>query len=208
MDTNVSQTVMGCRPTVIKWVGKNCTSNENLETSSTLSTNVISTQEHKQPKHSDESSEDQQVRNGVESLLVMSNNPKRNYVCLTCKRSFKCRSVWKSHERIHTGERPFQCETCGKAFTRSDGLQSHKKVHLKITKPCPAANQPHYVLEDSTVQCETSMKQESVFICAHCGRTFYSLAGYCKHTNTKHKGQKYSSIILKSAVKTTYLTIC
>jgi uncharacterized Zn-finger protein len=191
MDRDVSVTGTGRRPTVIQWVGKNFPSEMNLKTNdcdtSTFNAYAMSTQEHGHSDRSNESSEDQQAKNDDEPLPVTSNNTKGKYDCLICKKSFKCRSVWKSHERIHTGERPFPCEICGKAFTRSDGLQSHKKVHLKIKKPCPAANQPHYILEDNTVRDKNNMKQK-VFICPHCGRTFYSLAGYYKHANTKHKG--------------------
>ena len=215
LNGNVSASVLKCRPSVIKWVGKNFTADINsktdgrdLSTVGTIQAYTISAQEHKQSKGSHESSEDQQAINN-ESLFRKSNNAERKYGCLMCKKSFKWRSHWKSHQRIHTGERPFHCEICGKTFTRSDGLQCHKKVHFKIAKPCSTATQPYYVLgnnivQDATdlkqdnvlVQDATDLKQDNVLICVYCGRTFGSLAGYYRHTNNKHKGLKYSSFII------------
>jgi DNA-directed RNA polymerase subunit RPC12/RpoP len=195
MDGNTSaKVVVYNRPSVIKWIGKDFTSDINSEPnvcdSSTLDAHTRSERERKQNKRLDESSDDQQATNNVESLFPQSSNAsgKKSYSCQMCSKRFKWRSHWKSHERIHTGERPFQCEICGKAFTRSDGLQSHKKVHLKITKPCAATNQPHYVLANNNA--EEEIKQDSILICAYCGRTFSSIAGYDRHKEKKHKGLK------------------
>ena len=194
MDVNTFANVVGYRPSVIKWVGKDLTSDiiskSNDCVPSTLDEDAMSAQEHKQNKHFDELSEDYQVTtiNNDESFFSKSNNAKKSYDCQTCNKSFKWRSHWKSHERIHTGERPFKCEICGKTFTRSDGLQCHKKVHLKIIKPCSTANQPHYTLGENTV--EDGIKQDNIFICIYCGRTFSSLAGYDRHIEKKHKGLK------------------
>ena len=211
MDGKASATVLGCRPSVIKWVGKDLTSDINSNTndcdSSTLGARTMSSQENKQSKYSDESPGDQQAivnNDNDEVLLPKSNNAiKTKYDCLVCNQSFKWRSHWKSHLRVHNGERPFQCEICGKTFTRSDGLQCHKKVHLKITKTCSSTNQLHFALEDNTAQVETDTKHNNVFICEHCGRTFVSRVGCRRHTDQKHKGLKYiSPIISKHTVIT------
>ena len=194
MDVNASANVLGYRPSVIKWVGRDLTSDiipkSNNCVPSTLGTQAMSVQEHKQDKHFDKLSEDYQAItiNNDESPFSKITNAKKSYDCQRCNKSFKWRSHWKSHERIHTGERPFKCEICGKTFTRSDGLQCHKKVHLKITKPCSTANQLHYSLGENTVQ--DGMKQDNIFICTYCGRTFSSLAGHDRHKEKKHKGLK------------------
>ena len=191
MDGNVFMNVEEYRPSVIKWVGKDLTSHiipkSNDCVPFTISEEAMSAQEHKKIKNYDD-----QVTtiNKDESFFSKSNNPTNIYDCQTCNKSFKWRSHWKSHERIHTGERPFKCETCEKTFTRSDGLQCHKKVHLKITKPCSTANQLHYSLGENTVQ--DGMKQDNIFICSYCGRTFSSLAGHDRHKEKKHKGLKHT----------------
>ena len=106
------------------------------------------------------------------------------YSCSFCKKSFKWRSHWKSHERIHTGERPFQCEICGKTFTRSDGLQCHRALHTSSLHSCLPQGLPH----ESRTAHEV---QSSLPVCRLCSKRCYSFAGLMKHMQ-KHKGKDFA----------------
>ena len=190
-----------CRPSVIKWVGKESTLDIYSEKDDCYSSSVLGVQsceiskQEQKSRRFDQSTENLQASKTNESLFLESTDEEKKYGCMICKKRFKWRSHWKSHERIHTGERPFQCKICGKLFTRSDGLQSHKKVHIKIEKPCSSEAQPSYILANNVTEGITGLKQDKVYICAYCGRTFSSLRGYCRHTDKKHKGLKYSYLI-------------
>ncbi|NWZ91423.1 ZNF7 protein, partial [Nesospiza acunhae] len=53
--------------------------------------------------------------------------------CALCGKAFKQSNALASHERVHTGERPFACaqcgRTCGKAFKQSSYLAIHQRAH-------------------------------------------------------------------------------
>jgi len=51
------------------------------------------------------------------------------YICSFCSRQFYSTSHLASHERTHTGDRPFTCDTCGKQFTQSGSLNVHRRSH-------------------------------------------------------------------------------
>ena len=63
-------------------------------------------------------------------------------VCTWCNRQFSSTSHLASHERIHTGDRPFTCDTCGKQFTQSGSLNVHRRTHVEPQPfPCHVCGQ-------------------------------------------------------------------
>ncbi|KAJ4435192.1 hypothetical protein ANN_23768 [Periplaneta americana] len=55
---------------------------------------------------------------------------KATYHCQICGKNFTLKDSFKSHQRIHTGEKPFTCHICGKQFSHTGGLYYHlKHVH-------------------------------------------------------------------------------
>jgi uncharacterized Zn-finger protein len=90
------------------------------------------------------------------------------FLCTQCGKSFVSRMCLRRHGRIHTGERPYICSQCNLSFAQSGNLEKHKNIHQK----------------------------ENPFICSLCGNAFPS-AIHLK----KHKSQKDEVIACKQCDK-------
>lgn len=167
------------RVSVIKWIGK--------ELDNTL---LISASKW------ESSSTKQKFLSPSASKAKKFSSREGKYPCSFCERSFKWRSHWESHERTHTGERPFQCAICGKSFTRSDGLQCHKTNHIKQNmkdsqwfKPHSPASWRKYndeLPKGKTIKFDNETTR--LFTCSVCDRVFLSSVGLVKHFRA-HKGR-------------------
>ena len=94
-------------------------------------------------------------------IEVHATRSQHKYVCKFCDQSYVSASKFKSHMRIHVGERAFICNVCNKKFTQSCHLARHKRIH---TGECP-------------------------FCCEVCGKKFARLTCLKKHMHI-HTGER------------------
>ncbi|KAK0213218.1 hypothetical protein DFS33DRAFT_105359 [Desarmillaria ectypa] len=58
------------------------------------------------------------------------------YPCPACPKTFSRLYSLRSHQRIHSVERPFRCEHCPASFARNHDLKRHAKLHDKKAWKC------------------------------------------------------------------------
>ena len=84
----------------------------------------------------------------------------------------------KSHQQIHTSEKPYQCTRCEKRFSDKSALNRHLKAHDKRAA-------------------------QRTFTCATCSETFHNLTSYNAHIRTAHSTAQPAAARKRTAEKNT-----
>ena len=115
------------------------------------------------------------------------------------KKTFSQKSNMKSHQLIHSGQRPYACEVCKKKFIRKDDMYGHQVIH--------SGQRPYaYEVCNKTFSLKCNLKEHLLihsgqWPCVLCLKTFtenYSL----KKRHLIYNGQRpYACDVCKKNIQ-------
>jgi KRAB domain-containing zinc finger protein len=111
-------------------------------------------------------------------------------VCRFCGRGFFTQESLESHERTHTGEKPFSCDICGKKFYSQKVCQTHAGVHVDTANfECELCAKKFKTVSALKQHKKFHDDSNKKFKCTLCGRGFVNKAILKNHiiTHTKVK---------------------
>lgn len=136
---------------------------------------------------------------------------KENTTCGYCGKVFKYYCLFRVHQRIHTGERPYICKICGKTYGQLNSLRMHQKTHIdvnasvdkheenldeRISFSLTPFRRGKDISSEATVKTkQTPNSSENQFVCGVSGEAHSQLsspqAHYTDHFSSSEKRKEF-----------------
>ncbi|KAM8939331.1 uncharacterized protein RCH25_052938 [Pelodytes ibericus] len=114
---------------------------------------------------------------------------RKKLACSVCGKEFSYKSQLVTHQRNHTGEKPFSCSECGKSFTWNSHLAAHVRIHTGEKPFSCSLCERSFTNSASLIAHQRSHTGEKPFSCLVCGKCFTNSTYLVTHQRI-HTGEK------------------
>ncbi|XP_033041413.1 zinc finger protein 133 isoform X3 [Trachypithecus francoisi] len=111
------------------------------------------------------------------------------YVCGVCEKGFSLKKSLARHQKAHSGEKPIVCSECGRGFNRKSTLIIHERTHSG-EKPymCSECGRG-FSQKSNLISHQRTHSGEKPMVCGECGRGFSQKSNLVAHQRT-HSGER------------------
>ncbi|XP_078527942.1 uncharacterized protein LOC144802558 [Lissotriton helveticus] len=130
-----------------------------------------------------------EMRFADKSTHEKTHSGERPFHCNICEKSFTQKGNLLQHQRIHTGEKPHDCKVCAKRFSRKTTLVRHQSVHTgERPYHCTVCSKP-FSQKANLVLHQRTHTGERPYHCTVCSKCFAHQGNLVLHQKT-HTGER------------------